>query len=59
VNCRYFDLFAGSTIVLNPYKPHNPKQQWKRDVPFIRNKETPNKVLDIAGEYIQGATTPK
>jgi len=45
------DMPAGSAIVLNPYYPGSPNQQWERADPFIRNRATPNKVLDIAGEY--------
>ena len=48
---RYFGLFTGNTIVLNPYNPGNPNQQWERADPFVRSRATPNKVLDIASEY--------
>jgi len=51
VACLYFDLSADSAIVLNPYYPGNPNQQWERADPFIHNRGTPNKVLDIASEY--------
>jgi len=44
-------LSAGSAIVLNPYQPGNPNQQWERENPFIRSRATPNKVLDIASQY--------
>jgi len=49
--CLYSVYFVGSTIVLNPYHPGNPNQQWERADPFIRNRVTPNKVIDIAGKY--------
>jgi len=44
-------LSTGSAIVLNPYQPGSPNQQWERADPFIRNRATPNKVLDIASQY--------
>jgi len=46
----YFDLFAGNNIVLMPYCPGNPNQQWERENQFIRNRAMPNKVLDVASE---------
>jgi len=46
-----FDCFAGSAITIRTYYPGSPNQQWERADPFIRNRATPNKVLDIASEY--------
>jgi len=47
---RYFHLCAGNTIILTPYCPGNPNQQWERENQFIRNRAMPNKVLDVASE---------
>jgi hypothetical protein len=39
----------GDTIVVRPFYPNNTNQQWERVEPYIRNRYSPNKVIDIAG----------
>lgn len=38
----------GNAITMRPYYPGSPNQQWERADMFIRNRWTPNQVLDIA-----------
>jgi hypothetical protein len=47
LNGYCFDL-AGDTLVLNPFYPGNTNQQWMKADPFIQNRVTPHRVLDVA-----------
>ena len=43
-------LLAGEQLVLNPFKPGDPNQQWEHHERHIRNRLQHNNVLDVYGK---------
>ena len=41
-------IFSGDSLVLNPFQPGNPNQQWFLNGFKLQNRFNPNMVLDIA-----------
>jgi len=44
-----------AVVVINPYREGKTSQLWRRDGPFIRRSQQPDRVIDIASSLVPGA----
>ena len=48
---NWFSIIGGH-LVVNNYQQGDPNQLWEHADPVIRNRQQPNKVLDISGKHV-------